>query len=149
MNTENSIFDLFKCRSSPPNADSALWVTLFLTLFKIMLVDIIVTCLWVWPVASWCMCFYIIFASCEGLRWFDARQNPYLIVGCLGGAVVCGLWGAHQVPSSSIFIAAWGWSLYSTLVTVQYWRFRLIARHIAPVNAPLVVLLWWFSSRQE
>ena len=86
------------------------------------------------------MCFYIAFASCEGLKWFNVKRNPLLVVGAVG-AVLAFVGGGEVPPCSAMFVTAWGWSCYAMLVTLQYCRVRLFQRHVIPVNIPLVLLL--------
>jgi hypothetical protein len=102
--------------------------------------EVISTVLWVYGATSWCMCFYIAFASCEGLRWFSMRRNPFLVAGAAGALLVC--FGLGQAPPcAALFITAWGWSCYALLVSLQYCRVRLFRRHVIPVNIPLALLV--------
>ncbi|ORC91494.1 uncharacterized protein TM35_000064990 [Trypanosoma theileri] len=86
------------------------------------------------------MCFYVLFSSGEGYRWFTTFQNYLLILGATGAAAALPF---LDVPSTSIFVAFTGWSFYAMLVNVHYWRFKLWSRHIIPVNTPLLLLFLW------
>jgi hypothetical protein len=103
--------------------------------------SLIVELLWLWPIISWCMCIYIVLASREGLRWFDWRQNPYLISFAASGVVVWAL-GISSPTSISVATSAACYSFYAVLVTTLHWRFRQW-RIIIPVNLPLALLLLW------
>ena len=109
-----------------------------------MILSLALPLLWVYALSSWCMCFYVLFASCEGVRWFSILRNPLLIAGAVGGLVTAA-WQFSAPPCSSVVITCLGWTAYSALVTMQHGKFLLWSRHILPVNAPTVVLLWWFS----
>lgn len=102
--------------------------------------------LWVYALGSWCMCSYVVFASCEGPRWFSVRRNPLLIAGAAAGLLHVVV-NTSAPPCTSIAITCIGWTAYSALVTFQHGKFRLWSRHILPVNAPTLVLLWWFAQR--
>ncbi|CUG86452.1 membrane-associated protein, putative [Bodo saltans] len=108
------------------------------------MLSLITSLLWVYALGSWCMCFYVLFASCEGARWFSARRNPLLIAGAVGGFAATA-WQLNSPPCSSVAVTCLGWTAYSALVTMQHGKFLLWSRHILPVNAPTVALLWWFG----
>lgn len=101
----------------------------------------IITGLWVYGVTSWCMCFYIAIASCEGLYWFSFRRNPLLVAGAVGAIAASAWLGEPCPPCSALFITAWGWSCYALLVSLQYVRVRMFVRHVIPVHIPLVILV--------
>lgn len=104
------------------------------------------TLFWVYGVASWCMCFYVLFSCGEGLHWFLTMSNYLLIFGALVSLAALPF---TTVPAASILIVFSGWSFYAMLVTAHYYRFgRLWLSHIVPVNVPLVVLFLWAVLRQ-
>jgi len=96
------------------------------------------TLAWTWHVGSWCMCYYVTFASGEGWRWFSLRLNPYLIAGAAVGIGRC-VAGARP-PRAALMIMFLSWTWYAMLVSVQSWRWRLFTQQILPVCTPLVVL---------
>lgn len=102
-------------------------------------IDVVALWLWVWAIASWCMCFYITCASGEGIKWFRMKLNPLLLLGAFGGVLAVTIGGL--LPTySSIFVTFAGWLCYSALVTTQHLRFRQWRHHIVPVNLPTLVL---------
>lgn len=107
-----------------------------------VLLHAMVSVMWIWPIISWCMCFYVVFASSEGVRWFSVRHNPYLISLAVGGALVW-LQGVDAPRPASVALSAAAWSCYAVLVSQQSWRYRLWRRHIVPVNVPLLALVLW------
>ncbi|KPI88564.1 hypothetical protein ABL78_2376 [Leptomonas seymouri] len=101
---------------------------------------------WVYAVASWCMCFYVLFSCGEGIWWFTTLHNYLLIFGATCGASIAPF---RTVPSSSLLIVFTGWSFYAMLVTTHSLRFRLWRSHVLPVTAPLVFLMGWAQCRQS
>lgn len=100
---------------------------------------------WVYSIASWCMCFYVYFASAEGLRWFLTFNN-YLLI--FGATIGLSLLPFRHVPLSSIIAVHLIWSFYAILVSAHYWHYKLWSRQIIPVNLPLVFLFIWTMTKQ-
>ncbi|SYZ70148.1 hypothetical_protein [Leishmania braziliensis MHOM/BR/75/M2904] len=101
---------------------------------------------WVYAVASWCMCFFVVFSCGEGIRWFTTFHNYLLILGATSGAAMAPF---RTVPSSSLLMVFSGWAFYAMLVSVHSMRFRLWRSHVLPVTTPLLLMMMWAQCRQS
>ncbi|CCW65634.1 unnamed protein product [Phytomonas sp. EM1] len=99
---------------------------------------------WIYGVASWCMCFYVLFSCGEGIHWFTTFKNYLLIFGVVSAAAASPF---VVIPSASILVVFAGWSLYAMLVTEHCRRYKLWRAHVIPVNVPLCFMLLWVCYR--